>query len=958
MSRWPAPPRRLFRWVCSGYLVYLGLSFAVILPALNIAGPWAVSRFLNRELSHELILFNPFTLALELRGAEIREADGHRPLALRLLRMDLSMSSLWRQAVVFDRLRIDELEVHVLRHSDGHWHFSDLIADSDTTPAAASSSPAPAITVKQLDVDATTLRFTDRSRPGGYRAAYHDLAVDAAGLSTRLGSDGRGRLELHAASGGSLFWDGQLRLGDAALEGQLSLERFDLTHLWRYAAAGQPFDLRSAELDLALPLKLQWGGEPQGQVNKGSLRLHRVQILPGDSNALPDTSVSLAELRLNAIDVDSRAQRAQIEAVDIRGFALRGFDDDGEISLLQMLLPPTEPPAEESPRSPLPADDAAAPTASDPASAWQFGVATLSLDDSRLDWRSEYLSPPALQLTPLSLRSSNLNWPGTGPSTLSLDTVLNGSTSLSVSGEIDVGDGGGALDFALSALPVSLFNPLLANSLRANMESGSLSLQGALSLADSQATAVSAGLELNDFALRIHGIEETLLGLESLRVTDLQTMIPEQRLILGAVELNRPQGVVRVLEDGSLNIRHAMLEPSSSETADDAPEPADTAGSPGEPWTFRLERFALRDGQLDFADASLPLPFKALIADINGDLESLDSASSDPLTAVLEGAVDGYAPVRIEAGGQPFAADPRTTLTLDFHGLDIATMTPYSGTYAGYAIDSGSLSTTLRYRLDGEQVDGQNRFVISQMRLGEAIESDRALQLPLKLGLALLTDTRGVIDLDIPISGDVNDPEFSIGRVIGRAIANVITKAATAPFRLLAGLVNSDQDLESVSFAAGSAELDAGGRDALSALAQALEQRPGLQLGVAGAIDQDADGRVLRQRQLDGELLAAGLSEASVTSRDLAYQSAVAQRYRALAPPLPDDGTAPDTDAQLAALREQIVLPPTALRDLATARATAVKRELVTIGGVDASRIAVSYDAALGVAVVRMSIGT
>jgi hypothetical protein len=213
-----------------------------------------------------------------------------------------------------------------------------------------------------------------------------------------------------------------------------------------------------------------------------------------------------------------------------------------------------------------------------------------------------------------------------------------------------------------------------------------------------------------------------------------------------------------------------------------------------------------------------------------------------------------------------------------------------------------------------------------------------------------------VIDLDIPISGDVEDPDFSLGPVIGRAIANVIVKAATAPFRLLAGLVGSDEDLENIPFASGSSELTDSGRAVLGSLAAALQQRPQLQLRIVGSTDPAADRQALRNAALNDGLIAEGISAEAIAARSGEYLGAIDARYAALALPAPEDGSTVTLETKLESLLSRIELPPGTLQDLGTDRATEAKRELVTVGGVDAARIAVAYDRSLLLAGTKMSV--
>ena len=169
----------------------------------------------------------------------------------------------------------------------------------------------------------------------------------------------------------------------------------------------------------------------------------------------------------------------------------------------------------------------------------------------------------------------------------------------------------------------------------------------------------------------------------------------------------------------------------------------------------------------------------------------------------LKGSVDGYAPVTLVGTASPLQAPPALDLTLRFNGLDMARLTPYSGNYAGYAIKNGVMTVDLRYGLENNRLQGNNKIVINQLQLGERVESRDAIDLPLRLGIALLTDSNGVIDIAVPVSGDLNNPQFSLGSVIAGAFVNLLTKAITAPFALLATLVGSSEELDTVDFAAG-----------------------------------------------------------------------------------------------------------------------------------------------------------
>jgi hypothetical protein len=223
------------------------------------------------------------------------------------------------------------------------------------------------------------------------------------------------------------------------------------------------------------------------------------------------------------------------------------------------------------------------------------------------------------------------------------------------------------------------------------------------------------------------------------------------------------------------------------------------------------------------------------------------------------------------------------------------------------------------------------------MELGEKIASDQAADLPLELALALLTDSKGVIDMDIPVSGDVNNPDFSVGSVVLGAFVNLITKAVTAPFNLLANLVDSDEDLQRLNFSSGSAQLSDSSRAKLDDLSLALSQRPELGLSIVGRLQLEADRERLQKNILGSEMVAAGLSEKELADKAPAWEQAISARYRDMAG---DPGEISVRDQYLALVKE-VPLPDSALLELAQARAVAVKTYLVNDKGLDPSRAAI-----------------
>ena len=263
-------------------------------------------------------------------------------------------------------------------------------------------------------------------------------------------------------------------------------------------------------------------------------------------------------------------------------------------------------------------------------------------------------------------------------------------------------------------------------------------------------------------------------------------------------------------------------------------------------------------GSVNYADFWIQPNFAVGIQALNGSIDGLSSDPKSRAKVKLDGKVDRYAPVTINGEMNLLAATVYSDIKMSFKGLELTTMTPYSGRFAGYKIDKGKLSVDLSYKVDQRKLTAEQRFVIDQLQLGDPVDSPDAVHLPLKLAVALLKDRNGVIDIPLPISGSLDDPQFKIGPIIWHAVVNLFVKVATAPFAALGRLFGGGhgEEMKYVDFAPGSADLDDASKQKLGSLSKALQEHTQLQLDVPIAFSKDIDAPVLARRRLDQRLIA------------------------------------------------------------------------------------------------------
>ncbi|MDP5070683.1 MAG: DUF748 domain-containing protein, partial [Congregibacter sp.] len=693
----PSAIRTLLRWSLRCYAAYLLLCLLLIMPALNIMAPRLVKSALHRELGSELFFFNPFTLTLEGRGVTITEHDGHVPLGFERLQINLSLESLWSPGVVLDGFYLDELDLHVLRDADGRFHFADLLQSSPETPDPEKDSTLFPITIHDLRIEAHTLRFTDATRPGPYTTAQTDLRIRTQNLTTVPDRQSEGDLVVTGNRGGQLRWRGELHIHGGRSDGQLILENVDLTPLWLYDAETLPFVVNSARLDAVLNYTVDWSRDLQATLNNSEIRLHEVDVIPASVDLLPDTGVSLRELAISGVQLDLAKQDLALAALTVEGLKLSGFDEDGEPSLLAMFVGDQQaasvpgPSGESSIADASDTADNAADKAADNASAsetaWTVALANFDLSDSGVTWRTGYLAPEVMRITPLTAKATSIRWPAQGDAPYQLALSINETSSLEVDGRLNISSGDGKTHIALQNWSLPWLNPLVNEQTRATIGRGNLSLESTLSLAAFAPTQINARITIDDYSTILEESGEEAFTFAALSVDGIAVDIPKQSLGIESIALNRPSGSLHIRNDGTINVNGIVRGNDDQSTAGDE-EQDNNNDDEGAPWRVQLTHFSLRDGRLDFADASLPLHFQTVIGGIDADVRDVDTASEQALKVELKGAVDGYAPVVILASGKPFATRRDGELQFTFRGMDIASMSPYSGTYAGYTIDS------------------------------------------------------------------------------------------------------------------------------------------------------------------------------------------------------------------------------------------------------------------------------
>ncbi|MCD0504555.1 DUF748 domain-containing protein, partial [Bordetella petrii] len=595
--------------------------------------------------------------------------------------------------------------------------------------------------------------------------------------------------------------------------------------------------------------------------------------------------------------------------------------------------------------------------------ATQVAATGVRADISQLAVRDESVKPAVdLALEKLALSADRLALDGQ-PTPFTLQASgIQGQGQLALQGQLTPQPLALQTQVDLQGLDLASLAPYVASSLNATVRAVTVGARGQAAFAAAAGGAPMkvrweggldvTGLDLADRVNRDDFLKWKRLGLDGMRVTMDGDKLAAN---LGDITLDDFYGRILLSAEGRLNVMDLVAEPGQAggSITQDTQTRGRTAREPdtsGQLPDISIGSVTLKSGRMTFTDRFVKPNYTAELSRIEGGLSEVSSRNPKPAKVKVTGRVYGTAPLSVSGTVQPFAEFLSLDLKASAKGVDLPRFTTYSSKYVGYPIKRGKLSLDLEYKLKDRALQASNHVVLNQLTFGDKTDSPDATKLPVMLAVALLKDSRGNIDINLPISGSLDDPQFSVGGIIVRVLVNLVVKAVTSPFSLLASAFGGGEELSYINFEPGSAILAADSNDSLTTLAKALNDRPGLKLDIIGRADPVTDTEGLRQAWVDLQVRKAKADDTGGRGKHpdpASIQVSDAERAEYLEE-VYDDTDIEDKprnfigfaksvppDEMEAMLRKAAPVGEDDLRQLADARAQAVYEKLQEIGPAD-----------------------
>lgn len=977
------------------YIIALAV-VVVLVGAYAAAGFLAVPYFARKSLSDFVrthygrtlalgeIHFNPFTLALDVTGVALPDADGATMVSFQRLHVKAQLASLWRLAPSFSEILLEQPFLRAVIRPNGTLNLADLGKGFPPQPKPAKPAPPMKLFIQRFAVISGSTTFEDRTHPTPFRAEFKPIGFELRDFSTTAGTANDYALNAASPEGERLIWSGTVRLDPLSSRGVFEVTDLHARTLWNYVRESVPFEIDSGVMRIKGDYDLTAGAGPLNLgVNVHATTVTNLGLKPKGAAA---NYIDLARLEVNETRLNLAKHSVDVAKVILSGGDIKAWmSEAGQLNLLE-LAPGTSATA---PAAAPAASAATAPTTTTPvaerndsSSAWTVSAPDIQVQGFKVSAEDRGVKPAvALLLNPLNAHVAGYNTSPGDVLDVTLDAGVNSTGKLSARAQVTPKSSSVTAHVEAAGVELPVLQPYLARYTSMTLLKGALGTRldlerradGSLSV---KGDAQVSGLHTVDNALR-----QDFVNWKDLRIESVSYRSSPQNLRIGSVTAVEPYVRMIIAPNRTTNISAVLKAPGAKP---DAPPPDAATAAPSKPAKSRTQTATLApaapltpfpvsigtvtlvNGTANYADLWIKPSFAIGIQSLRGTVTGLSSDPKSRAKVKLDGKVDRYSPLQIEGEANLLSAALYTDVKLSFKDLDLTVVNPYSGHFAGYKIDKGKLSVDVSYKIEQRKLSAAQHLVIDQLELGDRVESPDAVHLPFKIAVALLKDRNGVIDLDLPMTGSLDDPKFSIWPVVWKVLENVIVKAATAPFALLGHLFGGGEHMNIVEFAPGSAELDQPAKEQLAALVKAMTERPQLKLDVPIMYSTSIDRPRMAARVLHQQLLARVQNTREGKKHpDTAGEVALAdpqkhfklllEQYRedlgkdaalpptALAVQQAKRGETPPYDPAIADLKAALIahiqVPDSDLDALGKQRAQAIQGALLAGGQVDPGRV-------------------
>ncbi|WP_331775188.1 DUF748 domain-containing protein [Sulfurospirillum sp. 1612] len=821
-------------WILFLVVTYTAIGFLFLPWFLVNKAPQILKEKIGINLKIAKAEFNPYSFELTLHHVVLDDLHNKPVLSIKRFYTNYTLLGLFNKTLLVNKIELNAPKLYVTFQKDGILNLSNIIQSTPTTTpkTQTSESTLPNITLNALNMTEGSIVYQDQRNHKNFQyhlGPYHFVARDISTQKDRINSYSF-QTTLH--NKGSILWKGGMGINPFKVYGVIQVKDLNLVTLYHYALPDMKASLTHGTLDLKLPYQIIFHEGMKVNIDQANATLSQLIMTQKDNQK---TLIDAPKLEVKGVNLKWPKQSLFIDQIHLNDTHINPvLQKNAQLNFMTLLA--SQEPSKTAPK----------PQPAHPAKPWEYGIHAITTHNLSVNFIDETLNKPLRsQLHNIQVTIKNFSSKKTDPIGIKLSATLNQKTDINATSTLIQTPLSSQSSIQLSHFRLSDFHPYLDPFINFKIKNADVDVNATLKTDFDSHNNINLLANTKIYNLLL----QTTKGANLLKWNDLQ--------VQGIKYSNHPLSVtiknMRLLEpyiSGEIYKNHTSNFSNLIKSQPQSESSTTTATDPS--LQLKIGPIKILNATADFGDASLPFPFKTHIHNLNGSISTLDFGATTPSKVNIDGKIDKYGYANIKGVILPFQFKKRANIDVLFKNINLTTLTPYSGKFLGYKIKSGKLSMNLNYKIDNASLIGSNKINIDTLNLGQPVKSKDAVNLPLNLAIALLKDSNGQIDIDLPVSGDMNNPDFSYGGIVWRAVGNMITGLVTAPFRFLGSLLGiKGDDLKMIDFEQGSAIIISTEYEKLDNLHKILNKRPNIRIELSGGYDEEADLKALQKEAFD-----------------------------------------------------------------------------------------------------------
>lgn len=822
----------------------------------------SVQQETNARLDIQSVYFNPFIFKLQVSGIELKTLDNAQLLSLDSLTLDLEAYSLLYLAIHVKELILKEPSISLVYSKDKQLNLGSIMKERMPKESAEEDTNTtlnlPRIILERIAVVNAKVHYEDYTNPSRFDFSFDNLGFELKDIDTNDFNSSHGRLRFYSMLGDGGFIDLKSEitgLRPLGLKGDLSFEASKLYTQWRYLQDSLNLEVANGKISLNAEYTLNQDDLNATSIDNINVYLDGLRIKPKHTHKdvlnlrslyIEDASIKpfLKDIRIKRVGLDSLAVQVK-------------RDEDSQIDWLEYIKNKST----ESEQNSSSSQSASVKNGSK--EEYRIRLNHFALQSAMLEF-DDAMSGAKTTIDKVDLNAYDIDSQAKSWLNYEVSLRINGAGYAKARGKLRHTPLKQEGRFELQKVALKGLSPYIEENAYLSLDDGYLSVKLNTKYDKSKYKPdlyVDGSVKMEEVFLSDSRDGASLVSFSEIGLNSFTLEMFPNRLYIDEVDINSFFVNAVIDENKSMNLSSLLKNKSSEASEKKAEKKKAKSDEKKEDFPVKIAKVNVAMGSAKFADLSLPIRFSTHIHDLNGAVYSVSNAGGETSTVNINGEVDRYGAVSLK--GSLNSGNPKayTDLKLNFKNLELNSLSGYSASFAGYKIDEGKLYLDLGYHIVDSKLKGQNSIVMKKIKLGDTIEDENISRLPLGFVIALLEDSEGIVDIDMPVEGNVDEPDFKYGALVWKTLGNLIVKAVASPFKFLGSMMGIDgEQLEYAEFEAGESLILAPEMEKLDNIAKMLEKRPKISLNIGGRYDTGKDIAALqRQKLIDLVVLKSGI---------------------------------------------------------------------------------------------------